>query len=63
MEQLTKSKNKYCAKCGKSIKDDGVGVKDIAGNMFCDNECKREYWLEIRQDWDDVYREVWRQDN
>ena len=65
MEQLIKYKNNnnnniYCVKCGKHLKNDVV--KDILGNLFCDNECKREFWLELQQDNDDVFREIYGKD-
>jgi hypothetical protein len=53
----------YCLKDGKKIdltKDNYV--VDINENIFCDEDCRREFWLEIRQDYDDVIREIYGQD-
>jgi len=63
MEQTIKAKNniKYCMKCGSLI-EYGKGVKDFKGNDFCEGDCRNEFWLEIRQDHDDVFREVYGKD-
>lgn len=63
MGQSTQSKNNitYCCKCGRLIKYSD-GVKDLDENIFCDDYCRREFWLELRQDHDDVFREIYGKD-
>ena len=43
-------KIKYCDKCGKEL------INDMFGE-FCDWECTKEYWQEIRQELDACYAE------
>jgi len=53
----------YCLKDGKKVSlANNNYVVDFVGNIFCDDNCRREFWLEIRQDHDDVIRDVWGQD-
>jgi len=49
-----RSKN-YCSKCLGVLGDDMV--KDAEGNEFCCSICRREFYLEIRQDMDDIMSE------
>ena len=41
---LVDSKTTYCIKCGSELGEDSVGSR------FCDNECRREFYSEIRHD-------------
>lgn len=50
----TESKN-YCSKCLSVLGNEMV--IDGENNVFCDDFCKREYWLELRQDMDDLISE------
>lgn len=50
-KQITNIIN-YCCKCLKSLSNNYV--KDCAGNKFCDKFCRSEYYIEIRQDNDDL---------
>jgi len=52
------SQVKYCSKCLNKLDD--KYVVDIDGNKFCDRYCKRNYWLEIRQDRDDWLPDDWK---
>lgn len=40
-------KTGYCSKCLEILGENKV--IDVEGNEFCDNQCRREYWLEINQ--------------
>lgn len=46
------SKKKYCSKC-LSVLGDEV-MKDHEDNEFCNWECKKDFYLEKRQDMDDI---------
>ena len=41
---LVDSEITYCIKCGSELGEDSVGSR------FCDNECRREFYSEIRHD-------------
>lgn len=45
----------YCSKCLGLLGDDRV--KDHENNEFCCWECKVEYWVEMRQDMNDILSE------
>ena len=47
----------YCAKCLRKLSGDRI--KDSENNEFCDEECRREYWQEIRREMYSNFRE-WR---
>jgi len=41
----------YCAKCGKPIDSKDKYIrKDQNDNLFCDKECLKEYWNEVRRE-------------
>ena len=54
MNQKLKSNNiVYCSKDGRRIdlaKDDYI--VDSEGNIFCDVDCRREFWMENRRELD-----------
>jgi hypothetical protein len=47
----------FCDKCGDPLEENKF-VVDRKGNTFCDQECKRDFKLEIEQDYDDLYTEM-----
>ncbi len=53
MKQI-KNETKYCLKCCKLLINNKV-------KNFCDRDCRRDYYLEIRQDMDDIYSEAKRE--
>ena len=41
----------YCAKCGKPINSKDKYIrKDQNDNLFCDRECLKEFWNEVRRE-------------
>ena len=49
----------FCAKCLKELdNDDRDVVKDVDGNEFCDRECRKDFYLECRQDMDDIMSDL-----
>lgn len=42
----------YCSKCLRLLNDNRVN--DNKGNEFCCEECRSDYWREIRHDMDDI---------
>ncbi len=50
---INASCKKYCSKC-LSLLGENV-VFDHEGNVFCDFECKKNFYLEIRSDIDDIW--------
>jgi len=51
--------NTYCAKCLRLLDDEDRDiVKDIEGNEFCDRECRKDFYLECRQDMDDIMSDL-----
>jgi len=48
------SKN-YCTKC-LSVLGDSM-VKDVEGNLFCDESCRRDYYYENRREMDSILSE------
>jgi len=41
----------YCAKCGKPIDSKDKYIrKDQNDNLFCDRECLKDYWNEVRRE-------------
>jgi len=41
----------YCAKCGKPIDSKDKYIrKDQNDNLFCDRECLKEFWNEVRRE-------------
>jgi uncharacterized protein with PIN domain len=53
--KLNNISNNYCSKCLSKLSYDKV--VDTEDNEFCCEECRRDYWLEIRQDMDDLISE------
>lgn len=47
---LSKKSPKYCFKCLKRLEDSRFG-------KFCSSSCRKEYYLEVRQDREDIYNE------
>jgi len=41
------AKTTYCVKCGKKLNEDSL-------DRFCDSECRKEYYAEIRKDIDSL---------
>jgi len=49
----------FCAKCLKELDSmDRDIVKDIDNNLFCDRECRKDFYLECRQDMDDIMNDL-----
>jgi hypothetical protein len=44
-------KSSYCIKCGNRL--DGSSL-----DRFCDEDCRREYYAEIRHDCNEIYSNV-----
>jgi hypothetical protein len=44
-------KTNYCVKCGKVLDEDSL-------DRFCDEDCRRNYFEELRHDCDDIYSNV-----
>jgi hypothetical protein len=44
---VTSSRSTYCMKCGKKLDENSL-------DRFCDSECRREYFAEIRKDIDSL---------
>lgn len=40
---ITSPKTQYCVKCGKKLNENSL-------DRFCDSECRKEYFAEIRKD-------------
>lgn len=45
------NKTTYCQKCGSKLSEDSL-------DRFCDEDCRREYFQEIRRDCDGIYSSV-----
>lgn len=59
-QQRNKSSITYCNKCLKQIDiNDKDVVRDINGDWFCSSDCRRDYFIEIKQDFDDIRNEFW----
>jgi hypothetical protein len=66
MQQSQVKPNLYCWKCGQHL-EEGNYIKGINGESFCKDDdgsssCKREYFAELRQDYDDFFTEFYRKD-
>jgi len=49
----------FCAKCLRELdSEDRDVVKDIDENCFCDRECRKDFYLECRQDMDDIMSDL-----
>lgn len=44
---VTPIKTTYCIKCGKKLDENSL-------DRFCDSECRKEYFAEIRKDIDSL---------
>ena len=44
---ITPAKTTYCMKCGKKLNENSL-------DRFCDRECRKEYYAEIRKDIDSL---------
>lgn len=52
----------YCSKCLKQIDiNDKDVVRDINGDWFCSSDCRKDFWHQARQDFDDIRSEFWSQ--
>lgn len=45
------NKSDYCVKCGKKLDENSL-------DRFCDDDCRRDYFTEIRRDCDGIYNNV-----
>jgi hypothetical protein len=45
------NKTAYCQKCGSKLDEDSL-------DRFCDDDCRRNYFAEIRRDCDGIYNSV-----
>lgn len=43
----------HCKKCLSIVV--GKGVRDVHGNIFCDRDCRKDWWSENRKENDDLY--------
>jgi hypothetical protein len=49
---VVSSKSTFCYKCGKELDENSL-------DTFCDYECRREYYAEIKKDYDGIYFGGW----
>ena len=38
--EIGKGEGLFCCSCQKVVEDDGRGVLDVLGNLFCSDECR-----------------------
>lgn len=49
---MVSNKSEYCFKCGKELDENSLDI-------FCDRECKKDYYAEIKKDYDGIYFGGW----
>ena len=54
---LANKDNTYCEKCLTKLDKNKNYITDHNGNVFCDEECRSDFYLEIKREMDSRYNQ------
>lgn len=52
------NKVSYCSKCLRLLDNSNDIVRDYEGNLFCDSDCRADFWRENKKEMDSILENI-----